>query len=171
MAPEERATLAELARLRREIGEDHKAWRARAAELREAAGHLVRDGVERPWLAFAAVALHGWYTALESILERVARVLDQEVPQGVSSHRDLLSQAMCELPGVRPAVLPSPLQVDLLALLAFRHFFRHAYAVDLDAEKLRREVERAARIEHDVDLALATFDAALLAAEDAVRGR
>jgi hypothetical protein len=47
-----------------------------------------------------------------------------------------------ELPGVRPAVL-SRASVDALRrLLGFRHFFRHAYAVELDPvqlDALRRE--------------------------------
>ncbi len=169
MAPEERASLAELARLRREIADDRAAMAARAAELRDAAARLPA-GLDRPWLAFTAVALHGWYTALEAIFERIARVVDGEVPQGVSSHRDLLSQAMTEIPGVRGPVAPSGLKGDLTSLLTFRHFFRHAYAVDLDAEKLGREVERVMRIEPLLAGSLDAFDATLADAERALRG-
>jgi hypothetical protein len=39
------------------------------------------------------VALHGWYTALETALGRVTRTIDATVPEGQSSHRDLLSDA------------------------------------------------------------------------------
>lgn len=64
----------------------------RAEEMDEAASHLD----EAPWVSHAAVALHAWYTGLESALERVARALDAEVPEGERWHRDLLSQLTVE---------------------------------------------------------------------------
>jgi hypothetical protein len=169
MAPEERASLAELARLRRELSEDRAAVLARTAELRLVA-QRTSHGLDKPWLAYTAVALHGWYTALEAFFERVARVIDGDVPQGISSHRDLLSQAITEIPGVRMAIVPPELKGELTSLLAFRHFFRHAYAVELDEEKLRREVDRVLRIDATLTAALDSFDATLAAAERALQG-
>jgi hypothetical protein len=57
-------------------------------------------------LAQAAVALHHGYGAIESALERVARSIEGSLPTGRDWH------------------------------LAFRHFFRHAYAVSLEAPRL-----------------------------------
>jgi hypothetical protein len=171
MAPEERASLADLARLRREIAEDRSAMARRSAQLGEARRAWAGTATAGPLLAYAAVALHAWYTTLETGLERIARVIDEEVPRSDSSHRDLLSQAMTEIPGVRPAVLSTSTQQDLLGLLTFRDFFRHAYAVDLDAAKLYSEMERLARVEPIVSSGLGRFDAVLDAAEQALVSR
>jgi hypothetical protein len=57
--------------------------------------------------------------------------------------------------GVRPAVFSAEAIAALRHLLGFRHFFRHAYAVDLDAVRLdilRREmVDNAPRILTELD--------------------
>lgn len=165
MAPEERSALATLARLRREIGQDRSAMKAHLGEARESLAQLSGGHPDRPWPSHAAVTLHAWYTALETLLERVARDLDEEVPRGDGSHRVLLSQAMTDIPGVRPPVLPQALSTDLLSLLSFRHFFRHAYAVELDTGKLRTELQRLLTVAPQVDAALDAFDGVLVAAE------
>lgn len=170
MTAEEQASRARLARLRRELSQDLVALVARAEEAREVLQRWGDALPERPWLVVGAVAIHGWYTGLEALLERVVRAIDQEVPSGEGSHRALLSQALTEIEGLRPPVLPPALERDLLSLLAFRHFFRHAYAVELDPEKLRAELSRLARVHPDVKAALEGFDAFLAEAEAALRG-
>ena len=104
----------------------------------------------RPDLALAAVALHAWYTGLDRLLERVVRQLDGEVPEGDSWHRELLFQVTTTLPGVRPAVLPEALRDGLFDLLGFRHFFRHAYRVDLDPARVRATLDRLLGLEPKV---------------------
>jgi hypothetical protein len=88
-----------------------------------------------------AVNLHGWYTALETALERIGRLLDQSVPEGEAWHADLIAQMQLEVPGVRPAVIPKNVESGLRELRRFRHFFRNAYVLDLDPVRVR---ERAA---------------------------
>lgn len=154
MGPEARHSVAILTRLRQELLEDREAMSARVSEMNEAAARL--DAT--PWASHAAVALHGWYTALEAALERVARTLDEEVPRGERWHRDLLSQVTVEVPGIRPAVLPRTLIPELLEVLGFRHFFRHAYGVALEPDRLRAELERVRRITPDVGAALESLD-------------
>jgi hypothetical protein len=165
MAPEQRGSLADIARLRREIAADRAAMVAREQELAAALAHFAGESTEAPWRAFAAVALHAWYTALECALERAARIIDDRVPTGDSSHRDLLSQAVTPLPGLRPEILPASLYGELERLLAFRHFFRHAYAVALDAGKLELEMKRLLAAAPHVAAALDRFDEHLAATE------
>jgi hypothetical protein len=105
---------------------------------------------------------------VETILERVCRQLDGDVPVGDRWHQLLLGRSLVELPGIRPAILPQALRADLVNLLAFRHFFRHAYALDLDPAKLRQEAERLARVHPLLTGALDQFDAFLAAAAAAV---
>jgi hypothetical protein len=91
---------------------------------------------DRAVLAMVAVDLHRWFTAVENVVERAERLVGALPAAGPSWHKDLLQGATLELPQVRPAILPARLLGDLEALLAFRHSFRHAYAVEFDAARL-----------------------------------
>lgn len=156
MSPEARTSAAELLRLQRELVHDRAAL---GRHERDVAELLAAWQDDRRSLALAAVTLHAWYTGLESLLERILRTLDADLPSGPTGHRDVLLQSVGELPGVRPAVLPPVLLDELLALLKFRHFFRHAYAVELDPARLRSQTERLRRLAPEVAHALADFEA------------
>ncbi len=164
MSPEAVAAAATLARLNGELNADRSAMGARADEVRELLADWGQRSSDRAQLALAAVALHAWYTALETLLERVARTIDRTVPGGNRSHAELLSQMMVEIPGVRPAVLKRACESSLIALLSFRHFFRHAYAVELDPLRLEAELRRVDSIEPKISQSLAEFEAFLNAA-------
>lgn len=146
----------ELVRLRAEIARD-RAFVARlgdeVAELAEA----LDTGADGPTLAFVAVKIHRYYTGLESIIERIERTFGTE-PRGADSHVELLRGAALELPGLRPAVLPPAVLEDLREILRFRHFFRHAYAVELDADKLSEVAARVEAASGPVQQALREFD-------------
>jgi hypothetical protein len=163
LSDDRRAVRAALARLRAEIGVDRAALADRLADARDVLAAWT-DPPDKAQLALAAVALHGWYTGLEALCERVARAIDREVPTGDASHRALLSQAMTELDGLRPAVVPRALEPELVELLSFRHFFRHAYAVPLDPGRLVPHLQRLAQLAARVEIALDAFDAFLAAA-------
>ncbi len=151
MSPAERGSLAELSRLATELVRDRDAMQRCSLDAATALREMRGAGADRSTRIVGAVGLHGWYTALETILERVARTIDASVPTGSTSHRDLLSQGMTEVEGVRPAVLARALEPQLLALLAFRRFFRHAYGVELDPSRLRLELERHEGVAPQVD--------------------
>jgi hypothetical protein len=72
------------------------------------------------------------YTALESILERVARTLEGGAPVGEDWHRALLQNAALEIEKVRPRILGASSLAAADELRRFRHFLRHAYAAGLD---------------------------------------
>ena len=167
MSPEQAGAAAALARLRGEIADDRAAMARRRADLEEAAKRLLAQPMDPAAIALEAWALHGWYTALESLLERVARQLDSEVPVGDRWHRELLTQMMVDVPGVRPLVLPRTLRPDLQELLAMRHFLRHAYGADLDGPKLGAQSARLRVVAPRVDTALDAFDTFLARAQAA----
>ena len=158
MSPEQRATTGDIARLRREISTDREAMSRREDDLRKLVNNWSETATDRAKQAFVGVLLHAWYTGVEAICERVARQIDRNVPTGERWHQDLLSQALTEIPNVRPAVLSSAMEADLIALLAFRHFFRHAYGAELDVVRLKVEVERLARCASQVAADLDRFD-------------
>jgi len=91
------------------------------------------------WIELHAMAslLHGFYTGVESIFERIVIHLGEGMPKGEFWHRDLLEQVAVEYKKLRPAVIDEQLQTTLKSYLDFRHFFRHAYGVNLEWIKLR----------------------------------
>jgi hypothetical protein len=143
---------AVLQRLRAEIASDRRAFARQVEELA-----ALRLGPEAPEgdAARAAVALHHGYAAVEALLSRVCRELEGSLPSGPDWHRTLLDDMALDIEGVRPRILSDAALDPLRRLLAFRHFFRHAYAVTLDGDRLgqlRTDAESAlAAIGPDLD--------------------
>ena len=120
-------------RLRAEIASDLQIFASRV-EVLTSLPQLSDAG--RPTLAAAAVALHHAYGAIESALSRIARAIDDGLPEGSDWHQALLHTMSLTIDKVRPAVLRLETRALLQRLLGFRHFFRHAYAIDLDGTRL-----------------------------------
>jgi hypothetical protein len=149
--PLEPGALSRLARLRAEIDADRSALDARTREVEALLTRWARDGaLAREPLIVLAVNLHGWYTALETLLERIARLYDQSVPVGASWHVELLSQLAVEVPSLRPAVLPAAVLPGLHELRRFRHFFRNAYVLELDPARVRTHADALVRLAPEV---------------------
>jgi hypothetical protein len=135
---------AVLQRLRAEIRFDRAAFEARLSELQAIKLDAATDAAH---CAQAAVALHHAYSAIERILRRIARAIDGDLPSGADWHQSLLHVMGLDIEGIRPAVLSRESVAALREGLAFRHFFRHAYAVEFDPERLallRRDLLDAA---------------------------
>lgn len=143
----EAGALARLARLHAEVEVDLRALDARAADTTRILREWDASGaIERERLIVLAVNLHGHYTALETAMERVARLLDENVPSGPTWHVDLVAQMETEVPSVRPAMIPKSIVSDLHELRKFRHFFRNAYLLDLDPKRVREHADRLVRV-------------------------
>jgi hypothetical protein len=121
----------------------------------------IDGGLGRAELVLIAVNLHGWYTAFEVGLERVARLLDESVPGGPSWHLDLIEQMRIDVPGLRPALIPSDSLGPLHDLRKFRHFFRNAYVLELDPSKVRDRARDLERVAGPIAAALGRFEAEL----------
>ncbi|MCY3666858.1 MAG: hypothetical protein OXH81_14445 [Gemmatimonadetes bacterium] len=80
--------------------------------------------------------LHSFYTGLEGIFLTVVKRVDEQVPSGDRWHRDLLDQVAAAT-NQRTALISKETKESLQAYLAFRHFFRQAYAYVLRWEEMR----------------------------------
>ena len=158
--PPEHRTAIELRRLVRDNEADAGVLDALRTEISAVDSRPGPLGPEAA--AYLAVKLHAWYTAFESILERIARVVEGGLPGGPSYHQDLLRGMALPLAAVRPEVLDPARLADLSELLAFRHFFRHAYAVALDDAELRRHAGRLERTHPGVRGDLRGFEQVVL---------
>lgn len=92
-----------------------------------------------------AYQLHNLYGAHEQLFEIVANFFENQIG-GDGYHADLLRRMETEIKGVRPALISSTTYESLNELRGFRHFFRHAYAARLDADRVDRIVQIAIQL-------------------------
>ena len=116
----------------------------------------------------AAIALHHYYCAVESCLERIVRTFEGMVSEGPDWHRELLHVATLEIPQVRPPVLRADTEAALSHLLRFRHFLRHAYSAKLQMDRMRELAELLVHASVEVDRDLTDFRDYLLRCQAAL---
>lgn len=85
-------------------------------------------------LLAASAALHAYYNGLENIFLLVLKNIDCVQLTHNSWHSDLLS-LVAERNDKRPAVIDSALKAELALYCKYRHFFRHAYGINLEWQK------------------------------------
>lgn len=83
-----------------------------------------------------AYFLHNLYSAFESIFQRVASAFENQINDQAGWHAELLQRMTLEIEGIRPAAIGANTHKHLDELRRFRHMFRSAYRIDLDAERL-----------------------------------
>ena len=88
------------------------------------------------YLDAAALNLQSFYSALERLLELIARHVDRTVPDGDAWHRELLEQMATDKPGIRPAVIGEETVARLDTFRRFRHLIRNVYTFNLQPEKM-----------------------------------
>lgn len=93
-------------------------------------------------LGSLAMLLHSFYNGLENIFSRIARKIDENMPQGEGWHKELLEQMAKQTEKRKHPVLSNSVCEDLKEYLGFRHFSRHAYAFDLNWKLMKDLVER-----------------------------
>lgn len=100
--------------------------------LEEALNRPEKSAIE---LSAMGSFLHHIYTGMENILKRIIRYKNVNIPDSTSSHKDLLNTAVDE------EIISQELSDQLDTYRGFRHFFVHAYGVQLEVDKLNPLVE------------------------------
>ena len=100
--------------------------------------------------------LHDFYTGLEDMFRTVAEETGEGLPRTDQWHRELLHTMTLEVPGVRPPVVPSELEEELLPYLRFRHLFRNIYG-RLDWKRMEGLALRMPEVMEDTLRSLKSF--------------
>ena len=104
-----------------------------------------------------ALNLHGFYSGVERLFEKIAGTIDGSVPGGANWHQELLNQMCIEVPGVRPAVISYELKDQLEEYRGFRHIVRNVYTYRLDPEKLKPLVKNLRSVMRSLKKELSAF--------------
>jgi hypothetical protein len=115
------------------------------------------------WILAAAMAfeIERWYTAFESLLVRILRTLDGDVPTGPAHHREVLRVASLAVEPLRPALVSPAAENDLRELLGFRDFARHAYDVEPEPARMLEHGTRVGRLQVVLTVSMAELVARL----------
>lgn len=130
---------AEIRTLKAEIEADLEAIAEIYAALDRYSGQL---DTEAGRIA-AAYYLHNLYSAFENIFRRVARAFGNAVSDEPGWHVGLLQRMRLDIPGVRPRLIGAAAYDALDELRRFRHIFRSAYRLELDADRLALVLKKA----------------------------
>ena len=85
----------------------------------------------------SASILHDFYSGIERIFEKIAIVIDKNLPKGETSHIDLLIQMTKPYGNIRPKIITETLFEKLKEYLKFRHLFRHIYGFELKWDRIK----------------------------------
>ena len=81
-------------------------------------------------LAGIATLLHNFYNGVENVIKQIMHDNGWKVPDGPTWHRDLLDAAL------KRKIIRRRTHDLLKEYLAFRHFFVHGYAFQLDPDRI-----------------------------------
>jgi hypothetical protein len=94
-------------------------------------------------MSAAALLLHSFYNGIENILLLIFKYYDEELPNGIKWHMELLDKAFTSNKN-RSVIFQNEIQENMEEYLKFRHFIRHAYGFQLEwarMENLIKQIE------------------------------
>jgi len=104
-----------------------------------------------------ASILQDFYSGIEKIFERIALIVDNNLPRGENWHIELLSQMANPFSKIRPAIVSKDLYEKLKEYLKLRHLARHIYGFELKWERLRPLVSAMSDVFNDFKKGIQKF--------------
>ncbi|MFO7818310.1 MAG: antitoxin [Thermodesulfobacteriota bacterium] len=88
------------------------------------------------YLDVVALNLHGFYSTIEKIFQKIATHVECRLPTGANWHKKLLEQMAKEFPEVRPATISENTRDKLDEYRGFRHVVRNVYTYRFDPKRV-----------------------------------
>jgi len=128
-----------LRRLLSDLVEDQEAVNELAKKIQIVTEEInaISGQIPESELMLCAAYLHHFYTGMESMFDRISRVIDGGTQAGGDYHRELIFSMSRPIKGVRPAIITKDLVEELDDYRRFRHMFRHAYGSELRWHKMK----------------------------------
>lgn len=117
-------------------------------------------------LIIIAYHLHNLYNAFENAFVAIASTFENSIDELGRWHAQLLERMRLDVSPLRPAVINAATYDALDELRRFRHLFRHAYALELDAERLQLVLRKAMKLREQYVSQFEQFDRFLLSLGD-----
>lgn len=127
------------------------------AEIYQALEHCGTALSDEPQRIVVAYYLHNLYCAFESIFQRIAEVFGNHISERAGWHADLLRRMTLDIEGLRPRLLSVQAYDSLDELRRFRHVFRSAYRLHLDADRLALVYRKARQLEQVYQMDIQQF--------------
>ena len=105
--------------------------------------HPLTAKTQQETLIVVAYYLHNLYSAFENIFQNIAALFENSVDEVGRWQAQLLERMRLDVMPLRPAVIDDTAYDSLDELRRFRHLFRHAYGVKLDAPRLQLVMHKA----------------------------
>lgn len=125
-----------VARLNKELTKIQTATQTAVSQANKA-----KNTGDLDYLQAAALSLQNFYMGVEQAFEEIAKQVDESLPMGASSHRELLEQMALEIQDLRPAVIQPATLAKLNEYRGFRHVVIHRYGFELYPERIQELVE------------------------------
>jgi len=127
------------------------------AEIYQALGRCGTALSDESQRIIVAYFLHNLYCAFESIFQRIAEVFGNHISERAGWHADLLRHMTLDIEGLRPRLLSTQAYDSLDELRRFRHVFRSAYRMHLDADRLALVYRKARQLEQVYQMDIQQF--------------
>ena len=124
-----------IAILKSEITNDQKKMSRLFSKFEDSYNEFLRSN-EYSRLVESAFHVSQLYSGMENIFKNIAKTFENNIEQDYW-HKSLLERMCLDIQDIRPALISEGSFKYLNELRAFRHFFRHAYDIDVDKEKFK----------------------------------
>lgn len=126
-----------IARLNKEMAKIQIAVQSAVSQSAKA-----RNTGDLDYLQAAALSVQNFYMGVEQAFEEIAKQVDESLPMGASSHRELLEQMALNIPDIRPPVIQPDTVASLNEYRGFRHVVIHRYGFELYPDRIRELVDK-----------------------------
>lgn len=152
-----------IARLNKELAKIQTVVQTAVAQANKA-----KNTGDSDYLQAAALSLQNFYMGVEQAFEEIAKQIDEFLPTGASSHRELLEQMALEIQNVRPPVIQAKTLERLNEYRGFRHVVIHRYGFELYPDRIQVLVEELPTCFDDLTKDVQTFADFLMHLEQAL---